>query len=134
MGSNGTIVHFDGSKWTMMESPTAWDLWDVYGITPVNVYAVAGENSYDNMGKIIHYDGTSWKTVLEATGRLNSVWGSSSTDVYAVGPGIMHHFDGIEWSTTYPPVSSGIWEAIPLMYIFSVLKQYCITTVQPGAK
>jgi len=93
----------------MMESPTTWALRDVYGITPIDVYAVAGENSYHNMGAIIHYDGNSWKTVLEGTGRLLSVWGSSATDVYAVGPGIMHHFDGIEWSTTYPPVSKGIW-------------------------
>jgi hypothetical protein len=50
-------------------------------------------------GTILHYDGMVWST--SAAGKvytLNDVWGTSATNVYAVGTGgTIVHFDGNAW-------------------------------------
>ena len=50
-------------------------------------------------GEIIHYNGTSWSKVL-STAQLNSVWGSSASDVWAGGccGSLLLHFNGAAWS------------------------------------
>ena len=50
-------------------------------------------------GNILHYDGIGWKKMTSNTANdLLGVWGSSPSDVYAVGVGIITHFDGETWS------------------------------------
>ena len=51
VGENGTILHYDGSIWSTMNSGTMEDLNDVWGSSGNNVFAV-GEN-----GTILQYDG-----------------------------------------------------------------------------
>ena len=43
---------------------------------------------------------------------LNELWGSSSTDVFAVGDeGVILHYDGTDWTATYHTDQTllGIW-------------------------
>ena len=49
VGAVGWIIHFDGTRWTDMTSPTTNTFWGVWGTAADNVYAV-GEN-----GTILHY-------------------------------------------------------------------------------
>ena len=44
---------------------------------------------------------------------LNDIWGSSSSDVYAVGPTTVLHYDGTRW--TKLPLSGGdrVWGTSP---------------------
>ena len=56
-------------------------------------------------GTILHYNGTSWSSVSSGTTQdLYSVWGTSASDVWAVGGGgTILHYNGTSWSS----VSSG---------------------------
>jgi enterochelin esterase-like enzyme len=100
VGELGTILHYDGSAWALMESGTLNQLYTVWGNSGSDVFAV-GDN-----GTILHYDGNAWspmKSGLPLTA-LVGVWGSSGRDVFAVGEeGTILHYDGSAWL----PMSSG---------------------------
>jgi hypothetical protein len=98
--------------------PAAVTLFDVWGASPTDVYAVGA------LGTILHYDGTDWRTMTSGTSDyLVAVWGSSSSDVYAHGcpaydPNHPNyrcttlHCDGTAWSELangYPRHLMGVW-------------------------
>lgn len=96
VGDGGLIAHYDGVQWTAADTmPVAW-LNGVWGSAANDVFAVG------DGGAVFHYDGTGWSPM--ATGledpdeELLSVWGLSSTDVYATASYGMLHYDGTAWS------------------------------------
>jgi len=103
VGDSGTILHYDGSIWSSMNSGTTGYLSGVWGTSSSDVFAVGGG------GTIIHYDGTSWSQMNSGTSHgLNDVWGVSSSDVFVVGTGstaytssTILHYDGSEWSIVW---------------------------------
>ena len=135
----GSILHYDGSSWTTDSSWRTSSVSDIWGSSPTNVFAV-GQNRIIASGpptggyKILHYDGTSWSAMVDATTDevLADVWGSSSTDVFAVGGecigpaylgsqrcsdawlanGFVLHYDGTSWSMQSTATAfklSGVW-------------------------
>jgi len=96
------IRHYDGASWTTsFESVhyygmTGEEYDAVHGVwanTPTDVFAVGLR------GRILHYDGQTWSRMKSMTTRdLIDVWGRSSSDVYAVGPAGVLHYDGAMWS------------------------------------
>ena len=105
VGKAGTILHFDGSSWSLQTSGTRQDLWGVWGQSSSDVWAVGGTGQTDGQATLLHYDGTSWQAVtLPALQRPNvwafyKVWGASADDVYIVGQnGVLLHYDGAGWS------------------------------------
>jgi hypothetical protein len=66
-----------------------------------------------------------WMNPLPQGNHLNSVWGSSATNVFAVGgpvggPGIILHFDGSAWSQMQSGVTdflNGIFELGTVTYL-----------------
>ena len=139
VGSHGTILHYDGSSWTAMDSGTTEDLHGVWGTSGSDVYAVGSEPAYYEYNEtldayphtVLHYDGNTWSQ-LDLTGIVNPsatiqfrcVWGLSENDVYLVGYaeyigdyemaryGYALHYDGTAWHelTLYEEdVYNGIW-------------------------
>ncbi|MFN8459698.1 MAG: alpha/beta hydrolase-fold protein [Anaerolineae bacterium] len=104
VGQLGTIVHYDGSAWSPLESRTAKNFTGVWGSSPNDVF-VTGTS-----GAILHYDGIAWSKMDSGwTMGIMGVWGSSSSDVFAVGEGgIILHYDGAAWS----PIPSGVFETL----------------------
>jgi len=77
-------------------------MYGVWGTSPQNVFLVG------DGGVILHFDGNALTTMTSGTtANLRSVWGSSATDVYAVGHsganGVVVHYDGTAWSTVTTP-------------------------------
>ena len=95
VGANGTVLHYNGSEWTSMNSTVTNNLQNVWGSSSTDVFAVGNE------GTVIHYDGSNWTSMTSnTTARLNAVWGSSSTDVFVVGnEGVIIHYDGSNWTS-----------------------------------
>jgi hypothetical protein len=114
--------------WTEMTSNTSKDIEGVWGSSGSDVFAV-GED-----GVIVHYDGNpegEWENMPIFPSRPNSlpgnykwrfwdIWGSSATNVFAVGYGLggtIYHFDGDSWkeiTTPFQPTGrgeslNGIW-------------------------
>ena len=95
VGNSGTILFYDGSGWTRMETGTTSDLRAVWGSSPTNVYAVGAS------GTILRYDGNAWRRMPARTDQdLTGVWGSSPEDIYATGArGTVLHCDGSDWKS-----------------------------------
>jgi hypothetical protein len=124
----GTILHYDGQRWTRM-IPPAFDRpgtglgvfpQAVWGSSATDVFVVGEWGSDDVPGGaeyVAHYDGVKWSlmgqgVVFGLIPHLKDVWGSSGSDVYTVGTwyesdsgsdvstgGVIHHYDGRQWST-----------------------------------
>jgi hypothetical protein len=65
-------------------------------------------------GIILHYDGNNWSLMSSGTtDDINGIWGSSSSDIFAVGyAGMILHYDGHTWSPTFSGASddfNSIW-------------------------
>ena len=94
VGTNGTILHYDGSTWAEMETGTTESLRDVWGASKTDVFAVGGET-------ILHYNGTIWSPISIGTDSyLLDVWGSGANDLFVTGwDGDIFHYNGINWDT-----------------------------------
>jgi hypothetical protein len=101
VGKDGTILHYGGDEWSVMEFPSgtsAADLGDVDGIAGGRVIAVGAG------GMIIQHNGGGvWEamaadTVLD----LHGVCLCSDAEAYAVGDdGNVLAFDGLAWTTVF---------------------------------
>jgi photosystem II stability/assembly factor-like uncharacterized protein len=49
VGDNGTILQYDGTTWTVVNTKTTTNLRAVWGTSPTNIYAVGDK------GTILHY-------------------------------------------------------------------------------
>jgi hypothetical protein len=98
------IAAFDGATWTTLTTGNDLSLDGVW-VAPSNTVRVAGA-----MG-VAHLEGTA--IVTDVAGKtFTSIWGSGESDVYAVGPGDIHHFDGSAWTSMTIPTSAslaGVW-------------------------
>jgi len=96
VGRMGRILHWNGSDWQTVPSPTTDNLLAVWGSAADDIWAV-GWN-----GLILHYDGKDWSTWSDSPTKehLSDVWGRANDDVWAVGAaGVVLHFDGDAWNT-----------------------------------
>ncbi|HEY8079946.1 MAG TPA: hypothetical protein VIF62_37700, partial [Labilithrix sp.] len=109
VGTNGTIVHWDGMGWSTATSNTNHILNAVGGSAADDVWAV-GE-----VGTLLHWDGMSWNASTAGSKTLWSVWAFAADDVW-VGGDELFHFDGATWSPVtiasvpYPTIR-GLWGA-----------------------
>jgi hypothetical protein len=95
-GSDGSLAHFDGVKWTASKLPST-DFDTLHGVF------VAGRNDAWVVGKSPwHFDGTTWTKKLvsgpASTSSYDTIWGTGSKDVYAAGTFVMAHWDGVAWT------------------------------------
>jgi hypothetical protein len=62
---------------------------------------------------ILHFDGSQWHRMFSGSiyNSLTDIWGTSSTDVFAVGSSQILHYDGSIWSKIYTDGGSlsGVW-------------------------
>ena len=60
VGADGSILHYDGSSWSSMDSSTGYWLGGVWGSSASDVFAVGGN------GTILHYDGSNWSLMMSS--------------------------------------------------------------------
>jgi len=118
--SAGSIFHLTGGSWSRQASaPDGASLRYIWGSSPNDVFAVGAgaEGGTFKDGVILHSNGSGWTAMQPpsvgteiAQGFYGSVWGSSSTDVYAVGDAylgftqaLIAHFDGSSWTRVRLP-------------------------------
>lgn len=124
LGSANTVMHWNGSMWADTMFPYLTSASYLAGVGwasgPDDVWIAGGQRNGGSIDRMMfHWNGSVWSTsgVLGteppgspyATG-FNSIWGASATDVYALAPSALYHYDGNAWT----PVS-----AVPGgMYVF----------------
>ncbi|HJP64903.1 MAG TPA: hypothetical protein VKA30_01210, partial [Actinomycetota bacterium] len=112
VGSRSLALHWNGSSWTRIATPsvgksTAFnDLTGVAAVASNDVWAVGtfqggtGGNTFHAL--IQHWNGTAWSLVRNDCGRgLNKVDARSATDIWAVGGSDTCHWNGSSW-TRFP--------------------------------
>ena len=85
------------NTWKQVSNPGGQHA-DVWVSPDEQAYAV-GMNNGD--GYVLHYDGSNWSAMLVPAGtpKLNSIWGFSTSDIFAVGnDGTILHYDGLNWT------------------------------------
>jgi hypothetical protein len=91
VGNAGNIAHWNGVKWTKIESGTDVDLLDVWG-SPYGTVWACGYNSEDAFTVLLRYDGNIWSKVYEGSpnnqnnneyiGPTSGVWTNSKFFTY----------------------------------------------------
>jgi hypothetical protein len=101
VGNGGTVIRYDGTSWTTIDSGVDRNLWGVWGASPDDVWAVGGNGMEDGQATIIRFDGSTWSPVTMPTLERPrvfawfKVWGTSASDVWIVGQrGAVVHWDG----------------------------------------
>ena len=97
----GTILHWDGSAWQSVTSPTSGYLNDIDMLSATDGWAVGNSGSYTN-GAVIHWNGSSWQNVSLPAGvyELEDLSMDSASDGWAVSWWGTHliHWDGATWT------------------------------------
>ncbi len=97
VGENGSILHWDGQKWTMITSPTAENLNAVQMRNASDGWAVG------STGTVLRWNGTTWSPIsFPTTSNLLSLSIVSADNVWVAGWKIFH-WNGIEWSQVTTP-------------------------------
>ncbi len=101
VGTVGTIMHWDGSFWQSVASPTTASLTAVSMVSAFDGWAVGAQ------GVILHWNGVAWRQVDSPTTEyLTSVDMVSATDGWAVGgQGVILHWDGVAWNCVESPTT-----------------------------
>ncbi|XXX71718.1 hypothetical protein WMF30_29140 [Sorangium sp. So ce134] len=117
VGLDGTIVHYDGSAWSRMNSGTSNPLHGVWGTDSNNIYAVGGVYSTSAGATLLRFDGSSWSPVnlpaSPAPNTLYAVWGTAANNIYVAGwNGRLYRYNGTQWA--YVSIGSnttikGLW-------------------------
>ena len=106
VGSYGTILFFNGSSWSDMESGVTTHLDGVWGSSSSDVFAVGDPwlDGSDLRFTILRWNGTIWQVMATPivpggkSGKLHGVWGTSASNVYAVGAdGVILRYNGSSW-------------------------------------
>ncbi|MCX5894237.1 MAG: hypothetical protein NTZ51_00180, partial [Proteobacteria bacterium] len=96
VGNAGTILHYDGNKWSVIANvpdENFWGIRGIWGTSGSDIFIVGGPDTN------LHYDGSTWThTGIPSGASINGIWGSSGSDVFAVGWGGLFHYNGISWS------------------------------------
>jgi len=108
VGDGGTIIHWNGQRWQEMESGTGLRLYDVWGSSGTDVWAVGGQGPYEGAppdSLLLHYDGQRWsRQAIGAREALRAVWGAGPNCAVAVGPeSVIFRWDGQQWTTLAAP-------------------------------
>jgi len=109
------VLHYDGSAWS--ESLTSgFDEYNgIYAIAPNDVWIAASNELSGSLDPwpplLFHFDGISWSRQELSTfpnAVLTDVWGSSSSDVYALGSALLR-YDGTSWRTIEGVTGQAVW-------------------------
>ena len=105
----GVVLHYDGTTWSPVFQQEGLVPNGVWGTSATDVFLAGFQVTQDSNGDftvtsaILHYDGTSWSPMTLPPGDdvLYDIWGSSPSDVYAVGDaGLILHYDGKSWTAS----------------------------------
>ncbi|QRN97532.1 hypothetical protein JRI60_00095 [Archangium violaceum] len=97
VGELGTVIHWNGTAWSVMDTGTKVDLHAVWAVDRANAWAV-GEQ-----GVVLRWNGASWSRVdVGSDDKLTGVWASGPSDVWVVedslSSGGLLRFDGKTWT------------------------------------
>ena len=124
--AGSVVLHWNGQSWTFSPLPAnSGSAHAIWSVASDNVWAFGGQpvGSEGTPPVAWHYDGSTWTTVAvpapkvpccTSPGALVAAWGSSASDIWAVGNGSALHYDGTTWKqldnlTLYTTGPAAVW-------------------------
>jgi hypothetical protein len=108
-GTNaGGLWRHDGSNWQQESTDNGFKVTDIWGTSPTDVWAV------DEGGFVRHWNGSAWTQSTRFGAALHGVRGTSATNVWVGGAGILAQWNGGGWFSLDPATTAigsirGIW-------------------------
>jgi hypothetical protein len=92
----------NGTDWAQVATIPD-ELHGVWGLPDGSAFYAVGQDSGNGQGVVYRGKGATWTKLTVPPGpQLNSVWGLSATNIYAVGSyGTVLHYDGTTWHAMY---------------------------------
>ncbi|MGD6935126.1 MAG: hypothetical protein ACQCN5_13070 [Candidatus Bathyarchaeia archaeon] len=107
VGDNGTIISWDGTKWSSVVSPTTTNLYAIVMISENAGLAVGGNST---SGIILQYKDGTW-SVMSTSSPINGALygvtaGSNGSPAWAVGAnGLILNWNGAQWTQQTSPTT-----------------------------
>lgn len=101
VGNYGNIIHYNGSKWVKMKSPTN---------SYIDISPIATDDIWAYSGNVIHHwNGTTWKDVKIDISTIKDIEFIAENDGYVLGSkGEIYHYNGFGWEFVNPLPSTEI--------------------------
>jgi hypothetical protein len=122
VGEGATVIHYDGSNWSPVTIPNVGGiiLRSIWGSGSQDIWIVGDFANPDDV--ILHYTGTWARVTSNATISLNAVFGTSATEVFAVGQAgqVLQLAAGNTWNKVTVPttdVLQSVWGYGGHMYV-----------------
>ena len=93
-GTDGVILHYDGTMWTAYPPCTDATVMDIWGLGPDDFWIGC------LLGDTQHWDGSSWTEYSSNT--IIDLEGTSNSNLYGVRSIAIRHFDGTQWQYLPP--------------------------------
>lgn len=110
-GERGTILHWDGTKMSPVQSGVSVDLSGIQIRSQRDVWFFGAG------GTILRWNGDRIENMLGGIQTLRGIWGAAPDDIWAVGDaGTLLHYNGRAWSRTPSPLTQalyGVWGSAP---------------------
>jgi len=102
IGYAGTILHYNGTAWAAVNSPTSAILLSIFMVSAMDGWIVG------NGGTILHYNGHTWASFTSPTSaNLRGIFMDSAKDGWAVGEnGTILHFVQGQWKMVNCPTTN----------------------------
>ncbi|MCR4416128.1 MAG: glucosyl transferase [Ignavibacteria bacterium] len=106
VGNKGNIAHWDGRKWTKIESGTTLFLSDIWGVSSHELYATGNSRAFVR-GVVLKGNGQTWQTMIVSEsddttglfrtrlyGAMEGLWVDERGTLYTVGNFMFQHKHG----------------------------------------
>jgi hypothetical protein len=98
-GTNAVVARRQGPSWTVVFEQANAEYRGIAAVGASDVWVAGMDSEGDAL--TVHWNGSAWRPAAPLSTPelgLNDIWASSGSDVYAVGPGGLLHYDGRVWS------------------------------------
>jgi hypothetical protein len=106
------VLHYDGVSWSLNWQINSFH--DQPSDALTGIWPVAANDVFmvGFRGRIFHYDGSAWTPMASPTSaNLLDLWGSSHSDLFAVGDDGILRYDGSTWTSINPTKGTRVWGA-----------------------
>jgi hypothetical protein len=110
VGDGGTILHFDGTSWTKMQSGTTKELSSIWGTSTTDIWAT-GYNPTTAESALVHFDGSSWTSIDPHTLNPSIGIGGHSLDCIWSCDSAGHHFTIVSGTLAFRNTDGNRWRS-----------------------